>query len=103
MVDVQSERQSGREFRRETTRIERKERREGKRSVCLWRNVTVWELGWPYRSGSSGREGSGGEKKQTLKTFFFFKNTLVVVCQQLQRFGRQQWQPLLLWRLAKSN
>lgn len=32
MVDVQSERQSGREFRRETTRIERKKRRDRKRS-----------------------------------------------------------------------
>lgn len=46
-MDVQSEGESGREFRREATRIHCKER-EGRESACLWRNVTVlsvWEMG----------------------------------------------------------
>lgn len=42
-MDVQSERESGREFRREATRINCKER-EGEKA-CSWRNVTVFSVG----------------------------------------------------------
>lgn len=48
VLDVQSEGESGREFRREATRILCIEWEGRKRSAWLWRNVTVlsvWEMG----------------------------------------------------------
>lgn len=42
MVDVQSERESGRELRREAMRIQCKTGRSEREVVCLWRNVTVF-------------------------------------------------------------